>query len=203
MTHTHNLRALLAPLGFAAVMGVSVLGQEPPPPPEPAPPPQRAARRAGPNRDGAFMENAVKPMMERLRQENPDEFERLQELHQTDRQQFFTELREMLKQRQAGKTGRSRAPSAEEVHCQELAKLYHQTQDQAEKERIRTELESAVQEAFEVRLENSRERLERLEKQIETFKKHIEKLEQNREKIVETRIDELTRPPELNWNAKW
>ncbi len=142
--------------------------------------------------------------LEALRRENPEKYERLVKLREEDRQAFFKELREMLQARRGNKgAGRGRKPAPEELRCRELSRQYHAARDPAEKERLKEELETAVEEAFEARLNGSKERLARIEQEMARFRENIQRLEANREKICETRVQELTRPPELKWDSRW
>jgi DNA repair exonuclease SbcCD ATPase subunit len=218
MFAVHDTRIIVLGLAlFLIGLGLTLAAQPAPPPPpdhlqKPAARPAgriQGIRRHGRRplgdrtREPGDRERYIGAVMKRLQQENPEEFKRLQELHETDREEFFREIRKLVRSRQGDRRGRGRFRTPEEEQCEKLAQLYHQTDDPAEKERIRKELEAAVQQAFEARLRNARERLERLENQMQKFRTNIDRLEKYRDRIVKTRVEELTRPPELNWDAKW
>jgi hypothetical protein len=147
--------------------------------------------------------------MERLRQEHPEIHKRLSKLYQEDREQFFQEVRALMRERglQApegtGSGSRSQRDSVEEQKCSELGRRFRESKDAAEKERLKTELAAAIQAAFEARLRGSQERIARLEQQLKEFRQRLEHLEANRDKICAERLDELTKPAELRWDGNW
>ncbi|MBN2449126.1 MAG: hypothetical protein JXR77_01985 [Lentisphaeria bacterium] len=229
-------------IGFGLALGILgagvLLAQQPPagPPPREGGPPgmmpgerrpeaARAWRREGgpeqvPGRPpGPAGGGLAGNFLDRLKQSNPEEFERLSTLYRTDRQQFMQEIRRIMQERglqmdpeqgpqprrafpAMGMMGEPRA-RPEEEKCQELARLYAETADGQEKTAIRQELQAAVQEAFEARLGNSRERIAHLEEQLTKFRQHLQNLEENRDAICRARVEELTRPPELKWEGNW
>jgi hypothetical protein len=150
---------------------------------------------------GAFMDG--------LRQERPELYKRLSKLYQEDRERFFEEVRGLMRERgtqtAAGNSTADRSPrsSAEERRCNELARQYRESNDPAEKERIKADLAAAVQAAFEARLRSSHERIARLEQQLKDFRERLEHMEANRDQICAGRLNELTTPPELRWDGNW
>lgn len=141
--------------------------------------------------------------LERLRLEAPETFERLSKLYHEDRQAFMREAKDMALARgmKRGRSGPGRVP--EEAQCAALSKLYHETEDETKKGEVKKQLEKAIAEAFEARMASSRQRITRLEKQLAAFRENIARLEKNREGICRARLDELTREPELKWEANW
>lgn len=200
-------------MGTAMLATVAALAQVPPPPGPPGPPPVDApeqTERQAQMRDARRQRQQIgmaKGMLERLKTEDPEEFERLTQLYREDRQAFMKEMRSIIAERPKlfGGVGRQRRKDDRqlEMKCHELSKLYLETEDEKEKARLKAELTAAVQKAFEVRLKNSRERVERLEQQLTQFKERIQTLEENRERICQERLNELTRPPDLRWEGNW
>lgn len=212
-------------LAMVAVFGAAA--QDLPPPP-PGPPPA-AGEAVRPPRGGAddvlrrrrenlrdlrrnrqeagLKGGAVKGPLEQLKRENPEEYERLKALYMDDRPAFMEEMRDIVAERpgllRRVDSVRDERAQRIERECQELSRLYQEAEDENEKERLKAELKQAVEEAFEVRIESSRRRIEHLERQLTRFKERIETLEENREKICEDRLEQLTRPPELRWDAQW
>lgn len=143
-------------------------------------------------------------LIERLRMEDPERFEHLMTLREQDRPAFMQELRQIVKERRgAGDEKGRKPPSPQEIRCNELSRQYQEAETEEKKAEIKAELEQAVMEAFEARLNASKERLARLESEITAFREHIKRIEGNREKMVQMRVDELTRPPELDWDSRW
>jgi hypothetical protein len=208
------------------------------PPPTPSPPPAAATvepaadagRAAKPRANGtergrrreAGQGQQVVPgaFMERLRLERPELHKRLSKLYEDDRELFFQEVRELMRERGAqaaeeggpskrqagdGTSSTKRAPhdSVEEQKCAELGRLYRESKDAAAKERLKGELAAAIQVAFQARLRTSQERIARLEQQVKEFRERLERMEANREKICAERLDELTTPAELRWDRNW
>lgn len=193
-------------------------GGEPPPPPPPeggfGPPPHGGpggpphgpgARGHGPGgmRGPGVQRPDKQRWIQRLRQENPEEFERLRRLREENPDEFRREARERIQERMAqpGPGQGPRHPAAEsERECHELTRLYHDAQTAEEKERIRADLSKALEESFNKRLEAQKERLARLEKEIERIRTYVEEREANRAKICGTRLQELTQDPALRWD---
>lgn len=140
--------------------------------------------------------------LERMKRENPDEFQRLLQLRQTDPQQFSQELRKFAQQRRGSMRHSGRA-TEEERKCQELGRLYHETKDTAERERIRGELRGAVEAAFDRQIKERREWLDEMMRKIEGGRKRLAEREAKRDEVCEDRVHDLTRDPGLKWNQKW
>ncbi|OGV71381.1 MAG: hypothetical protein A3K19_01465 [Lentisphaerae bacterium RIFOXYB12_FULL_65_16] len=148
----------------------------------------------------------LKEFMEDFKAENPEEFDRLMQLRETDKDAFNAEIRKiMMERRKDGKGGGMAPPmqgvlkSPEEEKCMELGRQYREAQAPEEKERIKADLAESVKAAFDKRLEGQKQRLADLEKEMARIKDAIGKREANRAAVCNQRIDELTRSPELNW----
>jgi len=147
----------------------------------------------------------IKVLLEELKEEDPKEFERLMELRETDKRAFMQELQKLARAKgggmgRGGPMGRGK-PSPEEAKCHELSKLYHQTKDDEEKGRIKAELKAAVEAAFDKRLEDKRTWVQDMTKKLEEHHERIERTKAKRDEICKTRLDDLTRDPELRWDA--
>jgi hypothetical protein len=146
----------------------------------------------------------VRQAIEHLRRENPARFEELMNLRRTNPKAFGDELRNLIKQWQE-RHQKNRAPTLpEELRARELSWRYHDTQDEAERDKLRAELAEAVEQAFQARVRVMEKRLETMEKELDTFRRRLDLLKANREPICKGRTEELLRPPELNWdNGGW
>jgi len=131
-------------------------------------------------------------MFEKLRNENPEEFERLMRLREEKPQVFLQELRKMTSDK-----------GTEEDKCHELSRLYHDTEDPAEKERVKAELREVVLAAFDARIELHRRRLVEVENRLAGMRKKLEEREAGRTEVCEERLRELTKNPTLNWESGW
>ena len=141
----------------------------------------------------------MRDLLEKLKDEAPEEFERLMQLRQTDRRAFMQEIQKLARTKGLDIGRRGPGHSPEERKCDELGKLYQETQDAAEKSRIKTELKAAVEAAFRKRIDMQRQRLAKMEEQIGKIRDGLEQREKNQSKICETRLEELTRDPALRW----
>jgi len=197
-------KPVIAALTMAA--GV-VFGQERPAhAPHPAPVQRRPGQGPGqtqPGRPGGGEEDILKQAIIHLRQEKPEKFQQLMKLRQTDREAFAKELRKLIQAWQKRHQMRRGGASEEELLCRELSWRYHDTEDEEEKEKLRRDLSVAVNLAFEKRVKTVEIRIQHMEKELEKFRERLKQLKKNRRPVCESRVEELLRPPELNWNADW
>lgn len=155
-------------------------------------------QRGGP---GRRMKDGME-WMEQLRKENPEELNRLLELRKTDPSQFSQEVRKFAQERR-GSMHRSSEMIDEERKCQELGRLYHESEDAAERERIRTELRGAVEASFDRQVKVRREWIDEMMHRIEEGRKRLAEREAQRSEVCEDRVHELTRDPKLKWDQRW
>ena len=96
--------------------------------------------------------------MEKIREKNPEEFDRLMKLREEDPEKFRAEMRDMIHERMKGEKGGPgghggmmgqhgmRSPKDRELH--ELAKKYHDAETSETKAELKTQIESLAVEAF-------------------------------------------------------
>lgn len=135
--------------------------------------------------------------LERLKTENPEEFERLQKLRDEDPEKFREEIRRMSKERFGGmirQKGRQL-----EAKCRELSQKYRDAEGEADKAAAKEQLQVAVKEAFDARVAAQKEMVKNLEEQLAKLKKQIAEREENREKICEERVESLIKGPTQRW----
>ncbi|NLF16990.1 MAG: hypothetical protein GX595_07005 [Lentisphaerae bacterium] len=198
--------------------------RRPAPPPGEAPPawgqpgPGAEAPEGGPRpgqpggplrrREGAAT-MAPAEFMERLRQERPEEHERLSRLYREDPKRFFQETQALVREMgvQLGAAhpagARLRRESPEEQACLDLSRRFREAADPAAQAQLKTELAAAIETAFEARLKASKERIARLEKQLLEVREKLQRLEANREAICAERLQDLTQPDDLRWDGNW
>ena len=153
-------------------------------------------RRGG---DGTLRPDArMKELFEKLREQDPERFERLATLRETDPEAFHKEIREVMQQRFKGR--RPGVAESMEQKCAELGDVYRRTTDEKARQRIRAELGTAVEEAFDARVKERLQRLERMEQEIQRIRREIEARKGNREEICKRRVDDLTQDPEHRWD---
>ena len=142
---------------------------------------------------GGHMLHRLRDWVETLKEEEPEEYERLMELRREDPDAFRQEIRERIREKIE-----DRMPeSARE--CQKLRQKYHEADNDREKEEIREDLEDAVEDAFEERLERQEELVDDLEEKLDKLRDRIRKRKDNKDEIIEVRVEQLTRDPDLRW----
>ncbi len=157
----------------------------------PAPPgePPGGPLAGGPNRGGEWFE--------RLRRENPEEFERLQKLREENPEAFRELMRDKMRERLGGslRSGGERFDS----RSQELASSYRKAKTEEERAALRVQLEAAVLESFDARLEMQRQMVDNLEKRLAELREQVATRQANRGDICDQRVKELLEDPALRW----
>ena len=129
---------------------------------------------------GGRRADGFRMFMEKLKENDPATYERLEKLRVTDRNAYFAELRKLM-------PARPMVPSKVgllELKCQKLSVQYHEARTEAEKEAIRKELEQAVEEATDAMIADMKERLKMMSERLA-------ELEKNRQAAIEKRVDML------------
>ncbi|MCF7854081.1 MAG: hemolysin XhlA family protein [Candidatus Pacebacteria bacterium] len=132
-----------------------------------------------------------------LKEQNPEEYERLMDLRREHPEQFRNELRERIHQRMKRRLGAMM--TAEDKECIELSRKYHQAETDAERRAFREQLRKAVRTAFDARLQRHKEMIEKLEDRVNELKQRMSEREDKRDEICEQRLERLTADPELAW----
>lgn len=135
--------------------------------------------------------------LEKMKAENPEEFEKLQKLREEDPEAFRQAVRAHVKDRFAGMIGPENAEL--EKTCRELASEFRLAESDEKKAEIKKQIEEAVRAAFDARLARQKTFVAQLERQLEQLKQQIANREENREVICDQRISELTESPALRW----
>ncbi len=153
--------------------------------------PQRGNRKWDPSAQ-------LKGWLEKLKKEKPEEFEELMKLREQEPAEFRKRISALARQHFQKRRLSNMPP--EERRCIELSRKYAETEDPAAKEKVKAELEEAVQQAFDARIRQRLERLERMEKELKRIREQIEERKAHRDKICQTRVEELTRDPRYRWD---
>ncbi len=189
------LMAVLAALMF------QVFAQEglPPPPPPEGRGPNGMEHPRGPGgehgRKGAWNPgrgNEVLMIMSKLKKDNPEEYERLENLRKTDIRAFVNEIRKYM----PVPNGNMMRMGQLDRECFELARTISDCKDAAEKTKLEERLRSKIKEAYDFMLQDYSERLQRMTKQLEALK-------ENEEAILEERFKMLTDTDFLREKNKW
>ena len=139
----------------------------------------------------------VRDVLERYREQNPEEFERLRKLREEDPETFRTEMQERMRER-FGAAMQARN-SEFDRESTELAAQYRQAKTDEERAVLKAKIEAAVQAAFDRRIEANREMIKNLEDQISRLKEQVSERESRRQEICSKRLEELIGDPGLKW----
>ena len=142
----------------------------------------------------------VEQWFDRLKEEEPEEFERLTALRRENPEQFRQEIRKRVTDRVRERRAEQVGP--EEQECLELSGKYRETADPAAKQEIKDRIRETVRVAFDKRLERTEKWLDFTEKRLAKARADHEFQQQNRDKICENRVEELTADPRLNWQGR-
>lgn len=165
--------------------------------------PRRSTTGKGRHGDPRARMKGALEAFEFLKTQDPERFKELMQLRDTDPDAFRKRLQEFLATRSGpGGGGRHWAGvGASEEKCRELAWLYHEAEDETEKEAISRTLLDKIEETFDLRQQGARERLERMEEEIAKIRSLLERRDGKRGKICKVRLEELTRDPALEWDT--
>jgi hypothetical protein len=183
---------------------------EPPPGPPPGmyepemgPPPSPETFRGGQS-EATFVDR----WLARLKEKQPEEYERLQKLRETNPDEFRQELHEKLmqeKMRFGSRDGRhGRPPMNPEImklenEALDLSKTYRQTTDAAQKEQIGKDLRQKLEVLFDLREKDRQELIRRIEADLANLKESVDQRQKNRDQIIDRRLKELTEGDGLRW----
>jgi len=113
----------------------------------------------------------------------------------------FREMRfmEALKEKDPDRYGRVAEEKRLERESRQLAQKYRKKEDEAEKTRLKGELESLLYEIFDCRQMNRKDEIERLEKRLTELRKANQERLASKEEIVQRRLDELLGEKGMEW----
>lgn len=136
----------------------------------------------------------ITALLENLRQNDPEEYQRLIKLRAENREKYLQELWEKLPEREND----NREKIAEtDRQCRELGKKFQQAGNEEEKEAIKAQLSTLLEQSMELVINDTKERLERVQGMLDH-------LNTNREKIMQQRLEQFLSgqapmpPPEKN-----
>ena len=143
------------------------------------------ARRAGPP--------PLEHFMERWRTQNPEEFDRLKELHRDDPAAF----REAIKQLSEKKFKEYReAQQAMEAQLQDLVQQYQKAADDAGRTQVKGKMTALLGQGFDERLKAHEASVSQMETQLATARKQLAERREKRDEIIAARITSLLYPPD-------
>lgn len=135
--------------------------------------------------------------LQMLKEKQPEEYERLQELRESDPEAFLDEIRKRFRQHIKSRMRKHVGPHNRE--CMELAKKYHDAENPEEKAELKQELQDAVKKAFDARVEQQAAMIKRMEERLNKLRDHLAARKANRDEICAERVENLTRKPAMQW----
>lgn len=189
----------------------------------PPPPPPEAGDDFAPPHEGPEGQPGMPPpvqiLMQHWQKENPEEFARMKKLREEDPQAFRAELHRKLQEARKARGGRRMDgefvrpgggpggdfdpgnPQMKEAEdkIRDLAQAWRSAPTEEEKQKVKTELVTALNEAFDVREQVRRERLAQMEKKLAELRTSLEQRTAQRQAIIEKRLNELTEGEKLVW----
>ena len=113
----------------------------------------------------------------------------------------FREMRfmEALKEKDPDRYGRVAEEKRLERESRQLAQQYRKTEDEAEKTRLKGELQSLLYELFDYRQMNRKDEIERLEKRLAELREANQERLASKEEIVQRRLDALLGEKGMEW----
>lgn len=120
----------------------------------------------------------IRALMEKLKQDDPKEYERLDALSRSDRMAYYKEIGKLLPHRPMRKS----KLGVLEQKCRDLGKQYREAATDEEKVRLKAELTTAVKESFDEMLADSKRRLEVLQERLEA-------MEEKEDEILAQRLE--------------
>ncbi|NMA48100.1 MAG: hypothetical protein GX945_16210 [Lentisphaerae bacterium] len=150
---------------------LELCAQEAPPPAKPAAVQEPEKESPGDARGGRHWRRPgerwgrgeeIRALMEKLKQDDPKEYERLEALSRSDRMAYYKEIGKLLPHRPMRKS----KLGILEQKCRDLGKQYREAVGEEEKAKLKAELTTAVKESFDEMLADSKRRLEVLQERL-------------------------------------
>ena len=158
---------------------------------------------------GSLSAEQEKEAIEFLKQDSPEIAAGLDELKKSSPETYSRQVRsayydkrelDRLKLRHPERYESARQEKGLDRQSRFLARRYPRAKTEAEKELIRTELATVLDQAFDLREARRNETIERLERELAELRQTSEKRQQNKSQIVTRRIEELLgRDDDLRW----
>ena len=149
-----------------------------------------------------------KGVMEYFKNNYPDRLAEMENIKSRDPEQYNRQLSRAFREMRFAEQLKSEDPERYEQLKEEkrlenksrvLARKYRETYDQAEKERIETELKGILEDAFKYRQMNRNAEIAQLEEKLRELREQNKERMENRDKIIELRLQELLDEKTLSW----
>lgn len=157
-----------------------------PPPPPPQQAPQFKEYHPMPPRPPHHLQMEIRQFFQKLRTENPQEYQRLMKLKREDRKQFMREIRKHFPN---PNEEYHKKLQAIEQECWRISKELRQTTDPARKAQLLQELKDKITESYQMVVAHTSQRLQEMQK-------HLDDIRKNKDAIQKQRLDFFTNPPD-------
>jgi hypothetical protein len=172
----HFLFAMLAVVSLCMnnIMASENKDRQPPPPPPPM-------EHKAPLGQQFNVRGRINALLENLRQNEPEEYQRLIKLRSQNREEYLKELWKKMPEREND----NRQKIAEtDRQCRKLGEKFQQAKTEQEKTDIKAELAALLEQSMELVLQDTKERLERVQAMLDH-------LNNNRERIIQQRLEQF------------
>jgi hypothetical protein len=149
----------------------------------------------GAMRGGPHGGDDAKRIIMQMRNENPEEYRELMILMRENPEQFRERIQELSEERGGAQNDMREA----EDRLRTLAQQYHAAEGDEAKTEIKADLEKAIDEAFEVKLEMQQDQMERMRKQLQEMEKRLEERKADKAAVCADRLEQLLKNPRLRW----
>lgn len=123
----------------------------------------------------------IHALLENLRNNEPEEYQRLMKLRAENREEYLKELWKKMPERE---NDNRRKIADIDRKCWSLGEKFQQAATDQEKDAIKAELSGLLEQSMDLVVQDTKERLERVQKLLDN-------LNTNREKIMQERLDQF------------
>ncbi len=152
----------------------------------------------------------MEKLLGRIKDKNPEQYEKLMRLKEEDQELFREKLKEMMREfKKQGKGHRRMNPETRERmqeirklenESRELSKQYRNAESEDEKKNIAGDLKAILVKIFDLKLLSKQKEVERVESDLKALKDLLKKREESRDEVIQNRFDELTgKTTHLRW----
>ena len=154
--------------------------------------------------------------IEKFKESNPQEFERLKTLREQDPEAFREEMKKLIQKSfgehmgsqmggpqmggpqmgmGGGQLGGLR--SEKEKEAAELVRKYHESKDNGAKEELKGKITDLAKQSFDESQEQQKKSLQSMEERLKKMKEELGKRETNKDDVVKFRLENMLRDPAL------
>ena len=145
-------------------------------------------KKCGENGRKSYMMKRAQGFLNKLKTQEPAEYQRLVKLRNSDSKAFKKALKEKVKEIMKAKKAKFKEIQEK---CRNLAKAYNEATDDSAKATIKTELEALITKTFTERLQEQVNRNREMEARLKEFKERIEKQEAEKASIIQKRVERI------------